>query len=91
MKSRAIQTISEGLAEHDGSVEEFTLWLSHRLDDLVGMGYGWRTFDEVGRWTCHHQKQAQFNLRISTSHLWLLSWLFLDLLGWKLLFWSNRE
>lgn len=67
MKTQSLQIIATGLAEHDGSVDELTLWIAHRLDEALGVGQGWKCFDETGRWTCHHQKAAQFNLRISTS------------------------
>lgn len=69
MKDRCIDVIATGLAQHANTVDDFTVWVAHRLDEVLRVGNGWRCFDEAGRWTCHHQKAAQYNLRISTSYL----------------------
>lgn len=68
MKTRSVEVVATGLAEHASSVDEFTVFVANRLDDVLGVGYGWKCFDETGRWTCHHQKAAKYNLRIS---MWL--------------------
>lgn len=65
MKTQSVQIIATGLAEHASTPDEFTVWVAHRLDEVLRVGTGWKCFDEAGRWTCHHQKAAQYNLRIS--------------------------